>query len=342
MIDYTGLRKRPTFEGIVDYLANRQETTKYPDRMAKQIRDHPYMTQLDGEGMLEIEEMEQKKLEHEYREKTAKELADQNNVSAQVARAVSKPQTRSFGTQDGARTSTTGTQAGDNVKVRQAEVQVSATTKERHSQTQNQSLTRDFGTDAPPIDMVVDAWIDDDLVALRQSARRTNMQVRNQVAHNLGQPEATLGVIPYIENYIGTPDAMSEDESGTSGRSRTPHKDRKTVKQEDAVLLPIEQRTGASSSSSAPAPKAKAKAKAQPIEVPSASSSSKKPDDDDVVETGVTINTDKRITYWQQQSANEIRAQLNLRFPGQRGDFAFKSKAQLVEIVRQLIKDKKW
>ena len=63
MINYVGLQRRPTFEGIVDYIANRQETVKYPDRFAKQIRDHPYMTQFEGEGMLEIEEMDRKRAE---------------------------------------------------------------------------------------------------------------------------------------------------------------------------------------------------------------------------------------------------------------------------------------
>ncbi len=71
MINYTGLRKRPTFEGIVDYLAEGQEKVKYPDRFAKQIREHPYMTQLDGEGMLEVEEMERKREIEAIREKTA-------------------------------------------------------------------------------------------------------------------------------------------------------------------------------------------------------------------------------------------------------------------------------
>ena len=91
MINYTGLRKRPTFEGFVDYLANRQENVRYPDRFAKQIREHPYLTQLEGEGMLAVEEMDRKRAEEDYRERTARQLANQNNVSAQVARVVTKP-----------------------------------------------------------------------------------------------------------------------------------------------------------------------------------------------------------------------------------------------------------
>jgi hypothetical protein len=91
MINYTGLRKRPTFEGFVDYLANRQETIRYPDRFAKQIREHPYLTQLDGEGFLEVEEMDRMKAEGEYNEKLARQIADQLIQSAQLTRSAAGP-----------------------------------------------------------------------------------------------------------------------------------------------------------------------------------------------------------------------------------------------------------
>ena len=43
----SGLRPRPQFEQIVDYLANGQERVNFPDREAKMIRNHPFMTQRD-------------------------------------------------------------------------------------------------------------------------------------------------------------------------------------------------------------------------------------------------------------------------------------------------------
>lgn len=73
-IDYTGLRKRPTFEGIVDYLANKQEKTKYPDREAKQIRNHPYLTQLDGIGMFEMQEQQENAWKEQEKERVMKML----------------------------------------------------------------------------------------------------------------------------------------------------------------------------------------------------------------------------------------------------------------------------
>ena len=38
MLKYNGLRKRPTYEELIDYLHNRQETIIYPHR----IRFSPY------------------------------------------------------------------------------------------------------------------------------------------------------------------------------------------------------------------------------------------------------------------------------------------------------------
>ena len=43
----SGLRQRPQMQQIVDYLNFGQEKMQVPDREAKQIRNHPFMTQLD-------------------------------------------------------------------------------------------------------------------------------------------------------------------------------------------------------------------------------------------------------------------------------------------------------
>ena len=54
-INYTGLQKRPQMEQFIDYLQNGQERVKFPDREAKFIREHPFMTQLDFFDMQEEE-----------------------------------------------------------------------------------------------------------------------------------------------------------------------------------------------------------------------------------------------------------------------------------------------
>ncbi len=47
-VNYSGLRARPNYAQLIDYLQNGQETIRYPDRFAKQTRNSPYVTQLDG------------------------------------------------------------------------------------------------------------------------------------------------------------------------------------------------------------------------------------------------------------------------------------------------------
>ena len=65
-------------------------------------------------------------------------------------------------------------------------------------------------------------------------------------------------------------------------------------------------------------------------------------DDPDVSVSGTNINRSTDMTFWEQQSAREIRTQLNLRFRKRVGDWAFKSRQQLIEIVRGMIADGTW
>ena len=37
MLDYKGLRKQPSYDGLVDYLEHHQEIIKYPNRKATKI-----------------------------------------------------------------------------------------------------------------------------------------------------------------------------------------------------------------------------------------------------------------------------------------------------------------
>ena len=51
----TGLRKRPTYEEAINYLQNDQEKINYPNRAAKQLRESPWMTVLDGDMNSDIQ-----------------------------------------------------------------------------------------------------------------------------------------------------------------------------------------------------------------------------------------------------------------------------------------------
>ena len=52
-ITFTGLKPRPTYDSLLGELAN-QPIIRYPDRRATQLRNSPYLTQLDGVNQAEI------------------------------------------------------------------------------------------------------------------------------------------------------------------------------------------------------------------------------------------------------------------------------------------------
>ena len=72
---YKGLRKRPTYEGLINYLANEQEMIQYPNRTAKQMRNHPYLTQLDGDDYDHMTEQQLNILRAKMSEDKIKEQA---------------------------------------------------------------------------------------------------------------------------------------------------------------------------------------------------------------------------------------------------------------------------
>ena len=56
--NYNGLRKRETYEQLVDFIERDPTILHYPNRRATQLRESPYLTQLDGEGMRQMESLE--------------------------------------------------------------------------------------------------------------------------------------------------------------------------------------------------------------------------------------------------------------------------------------------
>ena len=52
-INFSGLRPRPTYDSLLRDIAY-QPMIRYPDRRATQLRNSPYLTQLDGVNQAEI------------------------------------------------------------------------------------------------------------------------------------------------------------------------------------------------------------------------------------------------------------------------------------------------
>ena len=85
-VNYDGLRKRDTYNELINYIQFKQEKIIYPDRFAKRIRESPQISNLlDGEGLGkgDLEEHEKNRIKE-----ILKEVAIiQANGTAQISRA---------------------------------------------------------------------------------------------------------------------------------------------------------------------------------------------------------------------------------------------------------------
>jgi hypothetical protein len=67
------------------------------------------------------------------------------------------------------------------------------------------------------------------------------------------------------------------------------------------------------------------------------------PDDEDLQTVAVNFNNNEDMSYWETQaSGNEMKAQLNLRYPQLSGNWEYKSRPQLISTIRGLIRKNQW
>ena len=94
-VNYQGLRKRESYDEIIDYLENKQERIKYPNRLAKQIRNSPQLSNLldnGGEGIVQMEEQQSNAMKEEQKEHAIRQAGG----TAQVLRALDHVQQPQF------------------------------------------------------------------------------------------------------------------------------------------------------------------------------------------------------------------------------------------------------
>jgi len=82
-IVYSGLQPRPQMEQLVDYLANGQERVQFPNREAKQIRNHPFMTQVD---FFDMQDEQSRAWADQVRKNEAQQAAEQEKTSEAMER----------------------------------------------------------------------------------------------------------------------------------------------------------------------------------------------------------------------------------------------------------------
>ena len=92
-INYDGLRKKKTYDELIDYVMNKQEKIQYPDRTAKILRNSPQLSNLldgDGEGLMEMEEQQKRQVMEVEKEHILRRTAGPSTGAAADVRAATR------------------------------------------------------------------------------------------------------------------------------------------------------------------------------------------------------------------------------------------------------------
>jgi len=190
---YAGLHKRDSYEGLIDYLENKQEKIKYPDREAKFIRDSPFYQQLLSDGFTGVEEQQLNKIEEQQEEQDVIRTADDTNETAKEVKVVAGTQTDK---QLIVKTTSTGIQSQPSTKSSYS--QSSQPTMQSSYSQASQPSTKSTGSQSAQIfDMTLSdniAKVKQDIQSVEDTQERNRLQQAQQIANTLQnhlQNEAT-------------------------------------------------------------------------------------------------------------------------------------------------------
>ena len=83
-IKNSGLKLRPTYDELVNYVANKQDKIKLPNRLAKQLRNSNQLSNLldgNGEGLMSMELQQQNIIKEQLKALTSNAMADANSTA---------------------------------------------------------------------------------------------------------------------------------------------------------------------------------------------------------------------------------------------------------------------
>ena len=135
-----GLKKKPTLNELADRIENEPNTIKYPDRTATIVRNSFELSQLDGEGMREMEQQQAQRMAEVAKENAIRNLAKNSDMNHADLSEKAKAATRSVDVQKMLKTSDKGTQEAPTTQ--NAETQ--DTTQQASSSSQTPSKTSEF------------------------------------------------------------------------------------------------------------------------------------------------------------------------------------------------------
>ena len=168
---YGGLHKRDSYDGLIDYLEDKQEIIKYPDRDAKFVRDSPQYQQLLNEGFVEVEEQQLKQIKAEQETHAVIRTANDTNETAKEVKVVASQTDKQLITH----TKTTGSQA-----------QIPTTSTYTQSTPQVKTQTKSTYSQSAP--QIFDMSVNDNMEKVKQdidSVENTQQQNIQQQKQNI-------------------------------------------------------------------------------------------------------------------------------------------------------------
>jgi hypothetical protein len=92
---FEGLRRSETYEEMIDYIQHGQDVIVYPNRKARQTRESPWLTQLDGEGISEMEQQRGNQMKEQMKQAYISSYAvstNQSRAEVEAAQAITASQ----------------------------------------------------------------------------------------------------------------------------------------------------------------------------------------------------------------------------------------------------------
>ena len=375
------LRKQPNFDEITGYIYFGQDKIKYPDRSATILRNSPYLGVYDDIGTHELEEQEEQVEKEKLKEMKIKQIANDTGATRALVELTSSgtqtnaPILSSTNTQTNAPIlSSTNTQTNAPIlssSDTQANAPILSSTDTQtnapsysstDAQTQINTTSSGTQTDLGIFNMDVDDNQDNYLHYLDFERGKKKKILKDRKAKIIKIIKRHLGTevdtVPYMpENEPDIADDATVDYGDQDDRDTVNYGS--DIDVDDVVFQNrVDKRKRATEEKPDKKPKVKDEKKPiikdetkLPIKeegktikkgIKKDNTLVKQKDDDDVQISGLNINRSTDMDFWNEASAREMRSQLNLRFPGKVGDWAFKTRLQLLNIIKDKIKKGQW
>ena len=365
-ITFEGYKVRPSYEELINTLGKPLDL-KYPDRKASQMRNSHWLSQLDGDSFRAMDELHHSILKGHEKEALLKSYASSHSVSLASVRSHHIAPSEHGATAAPSEYSAPAV-LPEYFKTWTPPPSPRHQQTEVHQQPEVLPEVQQYYQQVPEAPRQSKNIKVKSKIEKRESKKESKFKqmhdedydekVKDQHEMNLDDAEMQQQRASLKKEFKDLLPNLNDDEID------------KIVKKQKRYSQGIKRSSEPASSSTQPAskiktkhdkgekrdaeseplPRPKAKAKANPAtNIPESAHPKRrgrppnKPEssEDEVEIRGVAVNKEKAQSYWKKQSANEIRAQLVLRdIPRSKTGFA--TKAELLGLIKELVKNNKW